>query len=280
MEWALHKYHVSTALRIWVVTLVVLITPLLYFIKPRLPIDPDHQLSRNQKIDLRFLLEPVFWFIQAGNTIQGVGYFIPAVFLPSTSQSPINHVLKINKVILKLTNHTIHPAYASTLGLSSILSSLTLSVLNASSVIGQIALGALSDRYPVTHILGISSITSSVAVFLIWGLSTSIAPLYIFSTLYGLFAGGYSSCWSAMILEIRKKDPNAETGLVLGLLAAGRGVGCVVCGPLSNALLKEKVWLHGVGGAYGTGYGPLILFTGVTAIFSGVSVLGRSLKAF
>ena len=83
-----------------------------------------------------------------------------------------------------------------------------------------------------------------------------------------------------MILEIKKKDPNAETGLILGLLAAGRGVGYLVCGPLSNALLKERIWVPEVGSAYGTGYGPLILFTGNTAIFSGVSVLGRGLKAF
>ena len=69
-----------------------MITPLLYFIKQRFPIDPDRKLSRNQKINPGFLREPVFCSIQAGNIIQGVGCFIPAVFLPSTSQISKNHI--------------------------------------------------------------------------------------------------------------------------------------------------------------------------------------------
>ena len=84
-----------------------------------------------------------------------------------------------------------------------------------------------------------------------------------------------------MIREVRKKDPTAETGLVLGLLAAGRGIGCVICGPLSNALLREKFWVdEGVRGAYGSGYGPLVIFTGVTAILGGVSYLGKTIRVF
>ena len=42
------------------------------------------------------------------------------------------------------------------------------------------------------------------------------------------------------IQEVKKVDNRPQTGLVLGLLAAGRGIGSVVSGPLSEALLSER----------------------------------------
>lgn len=63
--------------------------------------------------------------------------------------------------------------------------------------------------------------------------------------------------------------------MVLSFLAAGRGVGSVTSGPLSNLLLGPKPWKGEAGWAYGTGYGLLIVFTGVTAVLGGVSWLMR-----
>ncbi|MCJ1411932.1 hypothetical protein MMC19_006024 [Ptychographa xylographoides] len=254
MNWGLQKYGVATTLRFWAVTMVVLCGPLLYYIKPRIPVSPNHRASRNQEIDFKFLKQPVFWFMQAGSTLQGIGYFIPTVYLPT---------------------------YAASVGLSTLSGSTTIALLNASSILGQIALGTLSDHFPVTNILAFSALGSSLSIFLLWGLFSSTALLYVFALVYGLSAGGFSSCWAGMIREVRKKDPTAETGLVLGLLAAGRGIGCVICGPLSNALLREKFWVdEGVRGAYGSGYGPLVIFTGVTAILGGVSYLGKTIRVF
>lgn len=63
--------------------------------------------------------------------------------------------------------------------------------------------------------------------------------------------------------------------MVLSFLAAGRGVGSVTSGPLSNLLLGPKPWKGEASWAYGTGYGLLIVFTGVTAVLGGVSWLMR-----
>lgn len=59
------------------------------------------------------------------------------------------------------------------------------------------------------------------------------------------------------------------------LLAAGRGVGNILAGPMSQALYHTMPWKGEAGGAYGSGYGSLIVFTGITALGSGICFLGR-----
>lgn len=66
-------------------------------------------------------------------------------------------------------------------------------------------------------------------------------------------------------------------GLVIGLLSAGRGIGAVVSGPLSEVLLKSRPWQGATSLGYGSAYEGLIVFTGVTAAAGGVSFLGRVL---
>ncbi|KAL9012137.1 MAG: hypothetical protein Q9173_003068 [Seirophora scorigena] len=209
--------------------MVVLTAPLIYFIKPRLPIPADHKATRNKRIDFRFLEQPIFWFMEIGNVIQGIGYFIPAVFLPT---------------------------FAQFIGLSEVAGSSTLSLLNAATVVG-----GYDDINVILH----ASSGSMLSMFLIWGTSTSIAPLYVFSILYGVFGGGFSNCWATMVTNVQSKDLRLS-GLAFGLFAAGRGIGSIASGPLTTALLRGgKDW--DAGAAYGMGYGLLIVFTGVTALF-------------
>lgn len=125
----------------------------------------------------------------------------------------------------------------------------------------------------------LATVGSVVSIFLIWGFSTSIAPLYIFSIVYGIFGGGFSSCWAAIVKKVQSKEPRAESGLVFGLFAAGRGIGCIACGPLTSALLSGgEHW--DAGAAYGTGYGLLIVFTGTTALLAGIPYVGKGLKFY
>ena len=78
-----------------------------------------------------------------------------------------------------------------------------------------------------------------------------------------------------VVKVVKSRDDSADVGTLLGLLSAGRGIGAVVSGPLSEALLKGNPWEGQLGLAYGSGYGSLIVFTGVTATVGGVSFLGR-----
>lgn len=78
-----------------------------------------------------------------------------------------------------------------------------------------------------------------------------------------------------MITAVQKFDPSADTGLVFSMYAAGRGIGNLASGPLNQALVASQLWRgHGWLG-YGTGYGALMVFVGVTALASGASWVGR-----
>lgn len=74
---------------------------------------------------------------------------------------------------------------------------------------------------------------------------------------------------------LNQNDPGTDSMMVFAVLAAGRGVGNVACGPVSEALARAGE----VGGAglYASGYGPLVLFTGISAALGGVSWFGRAL---
>ena len=103
----------------------------------------------------------------------------------------------------------------------------------------------------------------------------------VFALSYGFFAGGYSvATVSGTARALRMFDESMDVGAVLGLLLAGKGVGIVLSGPLSEVLYTSQSWKGEAGLAYGSGYGPLIVFTGVTAALGGISYVGRVLKWF
>src|SRR5690606_17406947 len=84
MSWGLSRYPFQTMLRVWAVSLTVLTGPLLLFVRPRIPTSQSHQPRR---INLSFLKDRTFMFIQLGNILQGLGYFIPPIYLPTYARS-------------------------------------------------------------------------------------------------------------------------------------------------------------------------------------------------
>ncbi|KAK2757957.1 hypothetical protein FQN54_004363 [Arachnomyces sp. PD_36] len=257
----LERFGVGVTLRGWTVLMFLITAPLLKLIKSRTPLP---QNTRPRKLDLSFLRMPNFWMLQLGNIIQSFGYFLPSTYLSSYSTS--------------------------TLGVSSTTGTLMISLFNATSVVGGIILGMLTDHFAVADVILLSSIGSTLAVFLLWGLSTArvgVTLVTIFSITYGFFAGGFSSTWSGVLTEMKRASPSLETGLVFGLLAGGRGIGNVISGPLSTVLIeggKRAVDAHGGGvdrggWGYDTKYGPLIIFTGVTALLGGWGWMWRELRS-
>ncbi|KAI9927003.1 hypothetical protein MW887_003384 [Aspergillus wentii] len=231
----LNSYGWQTTLRISSVALFLMGCPFLFFHRPRLP---RPQSSTLKQLNLTFFWDPVYIVYQLGNIIEALGFFLPNIFLPSHARS---------------------------LGASNLLASLTVVLFNLTSVFGCASMGYLSDRYHIANCILISNVGAVVSVFLIWGLSNGIAPLYIFAIIYGLFAGGFSATWSGISHEVKKSKPSADLSMVFGLLETGRGIGNVLSGPLSEALLRGKVWEGQAWGGYGSGYGVLVVFTGLTA---------------
>lgn len=139
------------------------------------------------------------------------------------------------------------------------------SIVNTASVPGVVFLSALCDRINVTTVIFVSAMGSAVAVFLLWGFSVNLPILVVFSILYGFFAGGFTSTYAGTVQEVRRISTESDLGSIIGLLGFGRGIGNVICGPLAESLLNGETLNNKASFAYGSEYGPLIIFTGVTA---------------
>lgn len=226
--------------------MVLSITPMLFFLRPRVP---SSTVQSYRPMNISFVRLPLFWILQIFNIFQALGYFLPSNYLPTFVES---------------------------LGLGSTFGSLTLLLINLSSIFGCIFVGFLADRFDITAILLGLSLLAATTVLLIWGLSVSVAPITIFCITYGLTAGGYSTSWGGMVKDIQRRHEGIDTSMLFGFLAAGRGVGAVVSGPLSESLLaagKEAVGRADF--AYGTKFGSIIVFSGCTALVGGGSWLFR-----
>jgi MFS family permease len=148
--------------------------------------------------------------------------------------------------------------------------------------VGSVIMGLLTDRLHVTTCIIISTVGTTAGVFLIWGLSSSLPTLFVFCVVYGLFAGCWTSMWPGIMKEVNRRGEAAgqyvDPTMVFGWLCVGRGIGNVVSGPLSESLLSGgNAWLGRVSAGFGSGYGGLIVYTGITAFLSGSSFVWKYL---
>ena len=194
LTFLLNSYGLRTTLRIWSIILAILCTPLIYFIRARLPIPPIPAPRKPRSY--AFLLANTFLSLQAANILESLGFFLPAIYLPS---------------------------YARSIGLSPLSGTVLLALLNSFSVVGAITLGGLCDRLHVTTVVGVSTIGSTLSIVLLWGFGSNLPLLMVFAAVYGVFAGGFSAIWTGMYKEVREKNPEAGMGMLMGLFSAGRG---------------------------------------------------------
>lgn len=225
------------------------LTPCLFFVKGRLP----HTASTPLQLrDLSFLKGPAFWLFELGALLQSFAFFLPALWIPS---------------------------FAMAIGFPTFSGPLALALINLATCAGAILVGVLVDRLHITTVLLICTIGQMVAIFVFWGIVSSQPTLYLFALVWGLFGCGYSAAWTGFAPAMKGRDPDSrvDVGLVLALMAAGRGIGAVISGPLSEKLLQVG-WKSHAGLAYGTDYGVLIVFSGVFAMAGGVGCLVRFLR--
>ena len=131
------------------------------------------------------------------------------------------------------------------------------------------------DRYHVTTAINVCVVGTVTAVFLFWSFAVYQPVLYTFAILYGIFAGGFAATWSGCTAPVRREYPAVETGMLIAVFSAGKGLGSVISGPLSSALVRSDVWKNQAGYAYGSGYGYLIVFSGITASFGTIGWFGK-----
>ncbi|KAK5174559.1 uncharacterized protein LTR77_001640 [Saxophila tyrrhenica] len=228
VEELLQKYGYPTTLRAIAVGLFVVTGPLIPFFKGRLP---ETETSSGGRTDWSFLKVPLFWTYSVSNLAMGLGYFFPSLYIPS---------------------------YASANGLSTTQGAILLAVMSVAQVLGQASFGWLSDRRMSLNILAMASTAiAGAAAYACWGLAHSFKLLIVFSLIYGFFGAGYTALWGRMGTSISSEPTAAFTAF--GLLNFGKGIGNVLAGPISGALLKSKINMHHYGSVR---YETVVLFTG------------------
>lgn len=243
----LDRYGYPTTLRAFAGALVVLTGPVLPMLRGRVPVTREGVRGRG-RVDLAFLGRGRFWGFGASVLLQGLGYFYPMLFLPS---------------------------YASALGYGPNVGALLLALFSFSQVPGQIVVGYLSDnRVSVETLAFLAPAVSAVAILTLWGMAHSLSSLIVFSLVYGVFGGGYVVLWAKMGMEVSDEPTGAL--VTFGIFAFLKGVGNVITGPISAALVGKEVER----GEYGLGkYRWIVAYSGacmgVCAGTMVVLVLGR-----
>ena len=97
--------------------------------------------------------------------------------------------------------------------------------------------------------------------------------LVLFALTFGFFASAYSATWGGVMNDMEqdaaRRNEAVDSGVLYGLLNGARGIGYVSGGLLSVPLIKAGSTTSIGGYGYGTTYGPLIVFTGLSLAFGG-----------
>lgn len=254
----LDRYGFRITLRIW--TAIAAGTSILaIFLIPTHPSSISSITHQTRKIPWQFLKHQTFYIYSIAIILQSSGYGIPQTYLNTYAHEV---------TLLSQTSAT-----------------LLLTLFNIPGIVASSFFGYLSDnkRFPLsaTTVTSISAVSSALSAFLLWGLTSqgSMALLILFSITFGFFAGGYSATWGGVINELEheaaQRNEAIDTGMLYGLLNGARGVG-YVSGGLAGVPLLKAGSMSSVGRfGYGTAYGPLIIFTGLSSVFGGWGLLWK-----
>ncbi|KAK6062651.1 MFS monocarboxylate [Seiridium cupressi] len=233
----LERYGYKITLRAIAIALVVLTGPLIPFLKGRLPASEQSQMA---KTDWSFLRSPLFWVYSVSNILQGLGYFLPSLYLPS---------------------------YATSAGQGSKQGALLLTLMCISQTAGQFSFGYLSDRkLPLNALVAGSTAAAAIASLTLWGLASSLPPLLVFAMIYGFFGSGFTAMWVRMSSAVSQNPTTAA--MIFTLFNFGKGIGNVLAGPISGALIAGSSSVEGYALQR---YSGIVIFTGEISLGSGTA---------
>jgi MFS family permease len=251
----LDRHGFRTALIIWAAIMIgTAILSIFMIVTPQTSLTASP--NRARKIPWTFLQHRIFWIYSIATLLQSAGYGIPQTYLSEYARNVS--------------------------ALSPTFSTLLLTLINIPGICSSTFFGFLSDnkhfRLSAPTVTAISALSSALAAFLFWGLAArgGIALLVLFALTFGFFASAYSATWGGVMNDMEndaaQRNEAIDSGVVYGLLNGARGIGYVSGGLISVPLIKvgSKASMGGFG--YGTTYGPLIVFTGLSLAFGGWSL--------
>ncbi|KAL2060392.1 hypothetical protein VTL71DRAFT_9787 [Oculimacula yallundae] len=235
----LEKYGYKTTLRITAIGMTVLTAPLIPLLRNRLPASEQAAMAR---VNWSFFQRPLFYIYCTATLVQGLGFFFPAIYLPT---------------------------YATALGLSTTEGALILAIMSISQTCGQFAVGFMTDKkVSVSRIIVGCSIIATIAVLAVWGLAKSLGLLLFFSIFYGFFASSFSPLRVGMGKAV-SDDPSSMVA-TYALFCFCQGIGNVLVGPISSALLSGKIDVN----SYGISrFRNMVVFTGGSMFLSTLVII-------
>lgn len=258
------RYGFRTALRAWAAAAAATSIPTILLLTPphhhhHHPPPAQQPQRRARRIPWHFLRRRTIYVYAAAVALQSAGYGIPQTYLGAYAHSAAS--------------------------LSRASATLLLTVFNVPGIAASAFFGYLSDseRLPLaaSTVTSIPAAGAALAAFVFWGLAPrgSMALLVLFSATFGFFAGGYSATWGGVLNELEREAAGSneavDMGMIYGLLNGARGIGYVSGGLAGVPLLKAGSGMSLGSFGYGTSYGPLIIFTGLSSVFGGWAVLWR-----
>ena len=251
-------YGFRTTLRAWT-AIVGGMSILAILLIPTHPSKISIHKTRARKIPWQFLKHGSIYFYSIAIIFQSSGYGIPQTYLSTYAR---------DIALLSQTSGT-----------------LMLAIFNAPGIIASSFFGWLSDnkhiRLSAQTVSAIPPVSCAISTFFFWGLTTQggIGLLIVFSMTFGFFSSGYSATWGGMLKQMERESAERneaiDPGMLYGLLNGVRGIGYASGGIAGVGLLKAGTISASRRFGYGTSYGPLILFTGLSSLLGGWVVLWR-----
>lgn len=301
LERLLESYGYEWTVIIWAVALFGITAPLAWYIKPRIPPIPVRGV---RSFNLRFCLSRRFLLYQLSNTIEAIGFYIPGIYVPIFASDVLGASEFESSLCILVLNTS---AVIGCIGIGWLIDRFHVTTCVLVSTIGAttgtfLLWGCASSNLPLLYVYCVSYGLSAGSYSTTWtGVMREIsgkgededklnkaqppstessdpeddAPMGT-TTTAAAAAATPSAASSGATHDTYSEG--VDPVMVFALLAAGRGVGNVIAGPMSQALYGVRSWGGGeLGLAYGSGFGSLIAFTGVTALGSGICFLGRRL---
>lgn len=199
--------------------------PAAWLITERAPIKPTQMLEWRLFKDTRFAV------LFAAGAIGTFPLFVPAFFLP---------------------------LYTSALGLPSSAGAGLVAAFNFSSAIGRLSCGFACDRLGSLNTLFLSLVLSTLSLFVLWPVSSSIGPLIVFVIINGSANGGF---FSTMPTVVGNVFGSARVSVAVGMIVSGWLGGYLLGAPIAGYILNASGGKDGGIGAYR----PAIFYAGSMA---------------
>ncbi|KAF2968112.1 hypothetical protein GQX73_g5418 [Xylaria multiplex] len=151
------------------------------------------------------------------------------------------------------------PLFANAIGLSSATGAGLLAGFNFASAVGRIFSGILCDRIGSLNALFLALSLAAISMLAVWPVSTTLAPLAIFSVVNGMANGGF---FSTMPTVVGNCFGSARVTVAMGMITTSWTAGYLTGAPIAGYLLDAY---GGKDGGF-QAYRPAMFYAGSLAL--------------